>query len=288
MFSTKIERSCCGEISVMQFLMEEFEIVAYGIFTEDAIRVDYRPGIRARWEYAAQTFIDDAWKTYAQASRKTGVTVYNGNIFRLDGVERTNGCLSLMLSDTDFRSAIGTGTSGFVAAFPRVQRANPFSLSVALVTADGRIVLEKRHRIDSRRRKYHVIAGFMEREFDASDGRPNPFDALKREVREELALSIEDPVYATGLVRAIYGSELCFYSRLSISFNDLLEIKENGETDCEIDTLEEVEDSPSAVASFLAGHTGDFVPSGRACLLLYGREAYGAKWYEDAMKSSPA
>lgn len=268
--------------------MEEFEIVAYGIFTEDVIRVDYRPGIRTQWEYSAQAFIDDTWRAYVRMSRDTGVTVYNGNIFRLDGFEWADGHLSLMLSDTDFRSYIGTGTSHFVAAFPHLPQANPFSLSIVLVTADGRIVLEKRHRIDARRRKYHVIAGFMEREFDASDGRPNPFDALKREVREELALSIEDPVYATGLVRAIYGSELCFYSHLSISFDDLLKIKEEGDTDCEIDILEGMEDSPSALASFLAGHTSDFVPSGRACLLLYGREAYGAKWYEDTMKSSLA
>jgi hypothetical protein len=268
--------------------MEEFEIVAHGIFSEDSIRVDYKPGVRTKWGFVAQAFIDDAWRTYVRMSRDTGITVYNGNIFRLDGFEWAEGYFSLMLSDTDFRSAIGTGTSDFTTVFPGAPQANPFSLSVALVTADGRIVLEKRHRIDSRRRKYHVIAGFMEREFDASDGRPNPFDALKREVREELALSIEDPVYATGLVRAIYGSEFCFYSRLSMSFSDLLEIKEKGETDCEIDTLEGVEDSPSAVASFLAGHMKDFVPSGRACLLLYGREAYGAKWYENAMKSSPA
>ncbi|OPY75051.1 MAG: hypothetical protein A4E65_03653 [Syntrophorhabdus sp. PtaU1.Bin153] len=271
----------------MQSLMEEFEVVAHGIFPEDSIRVDYKPGVRIRWEYATQAFIDDAWKNYVQASRETGVTVYNGNILRLDGVERANGYLSLVLSDTDFRSAIGTGTSDFITAFPGAPQANPFSLSVALVTADGRIVIEKRNRIDARRRKYHVIAGFMERELDALNGRPNPFDALRREVCEELALSIEDPLYAMGLVRTVYGSELCFYNRLSISFSDLLEIKEKGETDCEIDTLEGVEDSPSAVASFIAGHMGDFVPSGRACLLLYGREAYGAKWYEDTMKSSP-
>lgn len=268
--------------------MEEWEILVHGIFAEDAIRVDYRPGVRTQWECAAQAFIDDTWKAYVRMSRDTGMTVYNGNIFRLDGFEWADGHLALILSDTDFRSSIGTGTSDFVTAFPHLSQANPFSLSVVLVTADGRIVLEKRHRIDARRRKYHVIAGFMEREFDASAGRPNPFDALKREVREELALSIEDPLYATGLVRAVYGSELCFYSRLSISFDDLLEIKEKGETDCEIDTLEEVEDSPSVVASFLAGHIKDFVPSGRACLLLYGREAYGAKWYEDTIKSSPA
>ncbi len=91
-------------------------------------------------------------------------------------------------------------------------------------------------------------------------------------------------MYGTGLVRAVYGFELCFYCRLPISFERLLEIKANGETDCEIDALEAIEDSPAAVASFLVRHTTDFVPSGRACLLLYGREAYGEHWYDSHAK----
>jgi 8-oxo-dGTP pyrophosphatase MutT (NUDIX family) len=153
--------------------------------------------------------------------------------------------------------------------------ANPLTAFVVLVAVDGQIVLEKGNRIYARRRKYHVIAGFMERELDALDNHPNPFATLKREVREELGLILDSPLHVTGLVRAVWGSELCFYRRLPISFEHLLETKTIAETDCEIDLLQAVEDSPSAVASFLVCHTIDLVPSGRACLFLYGREAHG-------------
>ncbi len=264
--------------------MEEFEVLAQGIVTADLISVDYRPGVRIRWEPSVEKFIDKAWEAYVRASEDAGITVYNGRIFRLDSFDWTSGRLSLRLSDVDFRSCIGSGTNRFATAFPHVPRANPLTVAVALVTIDGKIVLEKRSRIDARRRKYHVIAGFMEREFDVSDGQPNPFDTLRREVREELGLILEDPLYGTGLVRAVYGFELCFYSRLPISFERLLEIKADGDTDCEIDALEAIEDSPAAVASFLLRHTTDFVPSGRACLLLYGRGAYGEHWYDSNAK----
>ena len=264
--------------------MEEFEVLAQGIFTADLISVDYRPGARIHWEPSVEEFIDKAWEAYVRASTDVGITVYNGRVFRLDTFDWRNGRLSLTLSDIDFRSCIGSGTNQFAAAFPHAPRANPLTVSVALVTIDGKIVLEKRSRIDARRRKYHMIAGFMEREFDVSDGQPNPFDTLRREVREELGLILEGPLYGTGLVRAVYGFELCFYSRLPISFERLLEIKADGETDCEIDALEAIEDSPAAVASFLVRHTTDFVPSGRACLLLYGREAYGEHWYDSNAK----
>ena len=266
--------------------MEEFELLVQGIFTNDAVRVDYRPGVHIRWEPPVEKFIDNAWATYVRASRGTGIKVYNGGVLRLDNFDRTDGRLSLTLSDTDFRSCIGTGTNRFVTAFPHALQANPLTVSVALVTIDGQIVLEKRSRIDARRRKYHVIAGFMEREFDALGNHPNPFETLRREVREELGLILDGPLCVAGLVRAVYGSELCFYYRLPISFEHLLEIKADSETDCEIDALQAVEDSPSAVASFLVRHTTDFVPSGRACLLLYGREAYGESWYDSIVKLS--
>jgi 8-oxo-dGTP pyrophosphatase MutT (NUDIX family) len=260
--------------------MEEFELLAQGIFTDDAVDVDYRPGVRIRWEQSAGKFIDKVWEAYIRTSSDSGISVYNGKVFRLDSFAWVDGRLSLTLSDIDFRSCIGSGTNQFAAAFPHAPQANPLSVSVALVTIDGRIVLEKRSRIDARRRKYHVIAGFMERDVDALDTQPNPFDTLRREVREELGLILECPLYGTGLVRAVYGSEICFYCRLPVSFERLLEIKANSETDCEIDALETIDDSPTAVASFLVRHATDFVPSGRACLLLYGRQAYGEHWYD--------
>jgi 8-oxo-dGTP pyrophosphatase MutT (NUDIX family) len=264
--------------------MEEFEILTHAILTDDAVAVDYWPGVRTRWEPSAEKFIDTAWEAYVRASRDAGLTVYNGSVFRLDSFDWADGRLSLTLSDMDFRSVIGSGTNQFVTAFPHAPQANPLSVSVALVTIDGRIVLEKRSRIDARRLKYHVIAGFMERQVDARNSQPNPFDTLRREVREELGLILDTPLYGTGLVRAVYGSELCFYCRLPVSFERLLEIKANGETDCEIDALEAIDDSPAAVASFLMRHIADFVPSGRACLLLYGREAYGEHWYDNIAK----
>ncbi|HVN23513.1 MAG TPA: NUDIX hydrolase [Syntrophorhabdales bacterium] len=265
--------------------MEEFVVVVKGNFERNAIDVRYTPGVHIRWEPSAEKFIGDAWEEYVRSARKAGIEVYNGNVLRLDNVRSESGRLSLELSDIDFRSCIGSETTRFTAAFPHEPQGNPLTVCVALVTTDRKIVLEERSRIDARRRKYHVIAGFMEREFDTSDNRPDPFDALRREVREELGLILDNALCATGLVRAVYGSELCFCSRLPISFDDLLHIKAKSETDREIDALRAVEDSPSAVASFLSSHTSDFVPSGRACLLLYGRQAYGEDWYEVIMNS---
>ena len=257
---------------------EEFEVLAHGLFTRTAVSVEYRPG-HPCWEPSAEALIDRAWQTYLRTGSDAGIIAYNGALFRLDSFQRTDGRLQLMLSDTDFRGCIGTASAEFTSAFPDLPRANPLTVSVVLVTGDAKIVVEKRSRVDSRRRAYHIIAGYMERERDGR--RPHPFDTLEREVREELGVELDgDYLSATGLVRTIYGSEICFRCRLALSFDRVLKLQAGLGTDSEIETLQAVDDSPPAVAAFLAAHRADLVPSGRACLLLYGREAYGEEWYK--------
>ena len=199
-------------------VQDEFEVLVPGSFPRTAVSVEYRAG-RSLLDPSAQALIDRAWHSYLRTSSEAGIAVYNGALFRLDSFERTGDRLRLELSDTDFRECVGTASKEFRSAFPDLPQANPLAASVALVTGDGKIIIEKRTRTDSRRRAYHVIAGYMERE---KDGRqPHPFDTLKREVHEELGVGLNDAdLRATGLVRALYGSEICSRCRLALSFDD--------------------------------------------------------------------
>ena len=168
--------------------VEEFEVLARGLFSRTVVSVEYRPG-RPCWQPSVEALIDLAWQTYLHTNSDAGITVYNGPLFRLESFLQTDGRLRLMLSDTDFRDCIGTASAEFRSAFPDLPQANPLAVSVALVTSDRKIIIERRSRIDSRRREYHVIAGYMERE---KDGRqPHPFDTLKREVGEELGVDLD-------------------------------------------------------------------------------------------------
>jgi hypothetical protein len=114
-------------------------------------------------------------------------------------------------------------------------------------------------------------------------GNHHPFNAMEREVQEELGVELDrQRLRATGLVRTMHGCELCFRGSVSLSFDRLLEVQADSATDSEIEALQPIDDSPSAITAFLASHVTDLVPSGRACLLLYGREAYGEGWYRVA------
>jgi 8-oxo-dGTP pyrophosphatase MutT (NUDIX family) len=260
-----------------------FEVLAYGIFPPETIVVEYLPDRRLRWEGRAQTYIQDVWDAYARPRRDRGIDVYNGNVLRLDSFAHENGTLRLELSDVDFRTYVGTALPGFAAAFPAAPRANPLAVCIALATSDAKIVIEKRKHIDAYRGRYHVIGGFMEKEADAASGKPDPHEAIRREVAEELGIVLEATPQATGLIRTPMGSELCFSSRLPMSFGRLVETKTIAKIDAEIGDLMEIPDSPAGILSFLLDHDPEVVSSGRACLLLHGREAHGRDWYEEAM-----
>ncbi len=255
--------------------MEEFDILACGPFAEEAVDVHYKPGMNLGWDAEAKALIDRVWTEHCRASLEDGVSFYNGRIFHLEAFFERDRRLALILSDTDFKSYIGTESSLFGRKFPCLLRAKPLTVSIVLVTEDERIVVEKRKRFDPRRRLYHVVAGFVEGGKDGSGDTPDPFHTIRQEVREELAVTINTPLCATGLVGTAGGAELCFYSRLALSFADLLDIKAIGPTDGEIDTLMTIDNAPEAIDAFLTSHPRDFVPSGRACLMLYSRIAFG-------------
>jgi hypothetical protein len=261
-----------------------FEVLAHGVFPRDAIVTQYTRKVNVRWEGRAEAYIRRTWNSYLRSSRGRGVKVYNGDLLRLDDHCHEMGVLRMHVSDVDFRTYVGTALPAFTEAFPEAPRANPLAVCIVLVTSDGRIVIERRSQIDAYRGRYHVIAGFMEKDADTTNGGPDPFEVINREVREELGVVLDGEPRATGLIRTAMGSEVCFSSSLSISFKALLETKAGARTDAEIDDLLGIGDSPTSVVSFLVEHSADVVPSGRACLLLHGRVAYGEQWYNEAVE----
>jgi 8-oxo-dGTP pyrophosphatase MutT (NUDIX family) len=263
--------------------MEEFEVLAHGCFEREAVLVEYRRGCSLPVSPFTAALIDRTWLSYVDTSSAAGINVYNGALFRLDCFRNAGGRLVLELSDTDFRECIGTAGREFASVFPDLPRANPVAVSAALVTSDRKIIVEKRSRVDSRRRPYHVIAGYMERDRDGET--PHPFATLRREVHEELGIDLDEAALrVTGLIRALYASEVCFRCPLPVSFEEVAKMQDRVVTDSEIEALEPLDDSPGAVAAFLAAHPSDMAPPGRACLLLYGRNAYGDEWYRAARR----
>jgi 8-oxo-dGTP pyrophosphatase MutT (NUDIX family) len=263
--------------------MLDFEILLSDSFTRADLLASYNPGPGEPRSQEATERIDKVWHLQLQTCKQDGLRIFNGHLIRLNSYARKDGKTILELGNTTFREYIGTSIEDFYGAFPEAWMANPLAVCIALVTSDRKILVEKRTLLTQYRAPFHVIGGFMEPEKDLCDGRPDPFFAITREVREELGLVlIPDRLVALGLVRNLFirHPEIVFCYALRESFNDVREVLENSVTDDEIDQLEAAEDTSDGLASFLRTHHGLFTPSGEACLLLYGRRMYGEGWYD--------
>jgi hypothetical protein len=260
-----------------------------GAISTDAINATYRPCFKPRWDGLAQDFISEVWQRYIDTNRHTGISIYNGALLRLDSFGEEGGGIRIDLSDVDFRSYVGTAIPEFRAVFPSLPQANPLAVCIVLTTSDNRIVIERRRHTDTYRQRYHVIGGFVEKEKDMGKEGPDPVGALRREIVEELGVLLEGVNRCTGLISTSMGTELCFSTPLSTTFEGLLRTKSESVTDAEIDDLVSVEDEPDSIVRFLMDHSAEIVSSGRACLLLHCREKYGQECYTEAVRrlSSP-
>lgn len=265
----------------------DFEILISHSFSRADLSVAYIAGPGESRSREATEQIDKAWESLALSSRESGLTVFDGNLFRLDRYGLREGKMHLELGDTSFREYVGTSIGDFYNRHPDVWMADPLAVCIALVTDDRKILVEKRTTPTRYRAPFHVIGGFMEREKDFLHGQPDPFFAIVREVKEELGLSLspEDPV-ALGLVRNLWvrHPEIVFFCRVGDSLENVKRTFAQSVTDGEIDQLQAAEDDADGLASFLKNHHQFFTGSGMACLLLYGKRVYGEDWYNSLFR----
>ncbi|GCE04974.1 hypothetical protein KDAU_23030 [Dictyobacter aurantiacus] len=196
--------------------------------------------------------------------------------------------LHLTLGQTSYKEYVVTRSQEFASGRTRAELGNPLSVCSVVETADGHILLDKRQGVDLYVGRYHVIGGFFERDVDinATTQQPDPFAAMRREIREETGIGTDDisEQFCLGLVYDVFTPhpELCFLTRLRIS---LEEVRRRKPEDGEIKTLHTCPGEPTSLAQFILQHHGNISATGEPNLLLYGQLCYGDDWF-DAITSS--
>ena len=267
--------------------MLNFEILAMGPIEPSGLDVRYTPGRLIVRNSCMETLINALWHARVSAFGAQGRAVFDGRLFRLSGFQQADNRLAIDLEDTSYREYIGTAARDFYRLYPQEFLAQPLAVCIALTTADGKLIVEKRRAIDPYRGEYHVIGDFLERDldFDAT-GRPDPFGAILREVREEIGITLErGNVVCAGLVRnrLIPHPELCFRAPVPESFDEIAGALHARRADQEIDELVGVDDTPDGLARFILDVHDTIVATGEACLLLHGSHAFGPGWFEETM-----
>jgi hypothetical protein len=214
--------------------------------------------------------IDAAW---AAASARLGSRLFDGPMLRLERCEASPQLLRLWVSPTSYRPFLGTNLANPDAA-PQAC-ANPIGLSAALVTRDGWLMLGRRNaRVAYHPNRIHPFAGSLE-PGEVSD----VFAGVLRELDEELRFTPADvaDLRCIGLIEdaRIRQPELIFAARSTRTRADVESMVDAAEHHACV----AVATTPEAIEGAMADAL--LTPVAVGTLLLWGRLAFGERWFHD-------
>jgi 8-oxo-dGTP pyrophosphatase MutT (NUDIX family) len=171
-----------------------------------------------------EQIIEETWKS----AQRPGRSLFDGPMCRLESWEIKGnvaspsvpeaGELHLRLSPTSYKPFFGTHLSHSELAdrFGLGVLPNPVGLSAAVISSDDHLILGRRNdRVAYYPNRIHPFAGSLEPK-DGSD----VFDAMRRELHEEIGLTMEDieDIRCAGIAQdnALRQPELIFPTRLKL------------------------------------------------------------------------
>jgi 8-oxo-dGTP pyrophosphatase MutT (NUDIX family) len=265
-------------------MMLEFEILTRGLLRPDQLIITYDPSLHMPINPTIQSWIDTLWQQNLTAAREKSIPLFNTNLFRLvNAASQPDGTLHLLLGNTSYKEYTTTRVPDFFQGRARQELSNALAVCSVIETSDGHILLDKRQGVDVHVGRYHVIGGFFERDIDMTV-LPDPFRAIRREIREETGIQSADirEQYCLGVVYDLTTphSELCFLTRLSIL---LAEVQMRTPEDDEVQQLLSLAVTAESLRDFVLKYHGNISPTGEANLLMYGAVKFGEEWFEEVM-----
>jgi len=266
--------------------MLEFEILARGLYRPEQLDITYDPSLRMPIHPAMQSWMDTLWEQKLTLAHEKGIPLFDAPLFRLVEAEsKPGGTLRLLLGDTGYKEYVTTRVPEFAQGRKREELGNALSVCSVVETSDGCILLDKRQGVDVYAGRYHVIGGFFERDRDSTVSKqPAPFEAMRREIREETGIQLADihEQYCLGVVYdvATPHGEMCFLTKLNIP---LAEVYKRVPEEDEIKQLLSLEVTPEGLREFVVKNHGNISATGEPNLLMYGGVRFGESWFGEVI-----
>lgn len=223
--------------------------------------------------------IEAAW---AQMLARPGVSLFDGPMCRLESWEQRGQNLHLTLSPISYKPFVGTNLCNphLADRFGENVLANPVGVSCALETADSFLLMGRRTAtVAYYPDRVHPFAGALEPR-DAG----NPFQAVRRELAEELSLGAADlaEIRCCGIVEdvTLRQPELIFRVRST---------RARAELEAKMDPAEH--HAAFVIAATEAGvamalENPELTPVAITSLLLWGRSRLRGEWFHERMKDA--
>jgi 8-oxo-dGTP pyrophosphatase MutT (NUDIX family) len=246
---------------------------AVGDWGQGDVRLKWTPQSTRRVVPAVERIINETWDRVAN---KQGVHLFDGPMCRVESFEASSDVLRLTLSPTSYKPFLGTNLHNpqLAEQYGRDVLANPVGVSTVLETSDGFLMLGRRNAsVAYYPDRVHPFAGALE-PHDGAD----PFSAVYRELREELALEPADVagLRCTGLAEdtRLLHVEMIFATRTQFSRTEI----ERRVDEVEHHAAWSVAADADAIEHAVADRV--LTPVAVASLLLWGRLRVGREWFD--------
>jgi 8-oxo-dGTP pyrophosphatase MutT (NUDIX family) len=264
--------------------MFEFEMLARGYYRPEQLAITYQPSLRMPRTLEIEQWIDALWEQKLVQARRNQTRLFDAPLFRLVDLSSSPTQLSLVLGDTSYKEYVTTRVPEFAQNHVRSNLGNALSVCSVVETSDQYILLDRRQGVDVYVGRYHVIGGFFERERDMETF-PDPFAAMRREIREETGIQSTD-ILAQHCLGAVYDlatphAELCFLTRLNIPLAVVQ--RERTPEDDEVKQLLSLHVTAESLRDFILRHHGNISATGEPNLLMYGALLFGETWFAELL-----
>jgi 8-oxo-dGTP pyrophosphatase MutT (NUDIX family) len=233
-----------------------------------------------------EQLIATTWDAQVAEADKHGRILFNGDMGGLIRWRDDGDAIVLDVRHTDYRRFIGTNfcNGPRAGAFGVETYANPVGTSAVLIAADGNVLFGRRGMHLACHGGYlHIFGGSLEPIDRREDGTVDVFEAVRRELREELHVTDEEiaELVCTGMVRdlSLFQPELCYDAVLKIGGDEVLSRFDPDAPGQEHSALEIGRDDPQQWVHFIRGAVR-FAPAAVGAVMLHGRRVWGLAWYD--------
>jgi hypothetical protein len=261
-----------------------FEVDAFGEFRRSSVVVSLGEAPRPSTAELDE-LIEQAWRRATVECRERGAILFNGRLVRWIGHRAEAGVLHVDAGMTDYRECVGTNfhNAHRIGEFGRAAFSNPIGTTATVVTSDGWLVYGRRsHRVAWHAGHLHTFGGALEGADIRPDGVVDIFDAITRELGEEIRVGPDeiDDLVCLGLLHdfEIWQPELILDAHVRLTHEELLARFDRDEAEQEHASIECVRDEPDALLPFIRS-SAPIAPVCVGAICLHGRRRFGEEWY---------
>jgi hypothetical protein len=243
-----------------------------GLTSKIELVITFRKEYSISFPDTLNSLLNHEWQEQLLKAKERNSILFNGPLFHVNKWAKKEKRIELQLGLTDYKSYVCTRSKEFSTRFPDIPQSMPIAVCAALITTDGKFIIERRKGVDIYNDFFHVVGGFIDPDQDMDyNGIPDPFKAIVREVKEETGIDIDfNNLILLGLAEdlRVPHYELCFLLETGLSSLEVQNNFNKMKTDREFNFPIFIDFSQEHIDSFLEKNKERLSPTGRDCLIM--------------------